>query len=499
MLLNIFRKKYDHPLADIKAVHALIEKLPKKDAYQSLMELSEWVESVADNTDFKLDHQYAVLRLLDEAVQPFAQRLARDYFTIQESNKYYENRLWLVLGNLYRHTTRAYCAVFNRYCNGDKQAHAITAQVPQLAAHAVYSMTWQLKYVCAHYGSIDMAVWSELARIYRHAEQQNYLDAPLELSFSASGGATLKQQIAHLLGWYGCGVDTLSALYMHLTERIVAQHCADIYLGPQQDATSLFSFDLERPSAPLRVKADSIALLSTRFVSMTPILPKFESLIASLEANTVPDNFDLAGTFEAKHVLDAAKFLQGYLIEPPVRRSARRKIDKVTLSVVNGLDAVLGCAEAGSDEKLTDSWEIDDVSLSGFSTQLSEKRSVDLRIGSLFGVRPEGVAYWGVAVARRLIRDSKKQLNVGVEILANRFTVATLSQRGESASEHAVLWLKTEESASSGEVRLLMKSGTFSTQAGQTLQAEGNSYSLAVVALQEMGPEYDLAIFRIAE
>ena len=258
MLSGIFGKKSDHPLADIKSAQALLDDLPKNDPHKMLMELSEWIESASDNTDFKLDHQFAVLLLLDETAQPYVRKLARDYFAPQELSKFQENRLWLVLGNLFRHTAKAYCAVFSRYCSGDKGAGAVKPHVPLLAARTVHSMTGRLKYICTHYGPIDKTIWENLAQIYRHGEQQQYLDMPINLYSGASGNTTVKRQIGHLLGWYGCGVDTLNPLCMHLTERIVAQHSSDIHIGAQQDENSLFSFDLDHPAAPMRVKVDDM-------------------------------------------------------------------------------------------------------------------------------------------------------------------------------------------------------------------------------------------------
>jgi len=201
MLSGIFGKKSDHPLADIKSVQALLDDLPKNDAYQSLMELTGWIESVADNTAFKLDHQLAVLRLLDETAQFYARKLARDYFTPQEPNKFQENRLWLVLDNWCRHTAKAYYAVFSRYCSGDKGAGAIKAQLPLLAARVVYAMTGQLKYTCAHYGQVDNTIWGNLAQLYRHAEQQQYLDTPLALYSGVAGnhGARRVGAVARLV------------------------------------------------------------------------------------------------------------------------------------------------------------------------------------------------------------------------------------------------------------------------------------------------------------
>ena len=125
MLAGIFGKKSDHPLADAKSVQELLENLPKNDAHKSLMELTELIESVTRNTEFKLDHQFAVLRMIDEAAQPYARKLAREYFTPFEINKFQENRLWLVLGNYFRQVANAYYAAFNRFCSAEKGSNTI--------------------------------------------------------------------------------------------------------------------------------------------------------------------------------------------------------------------------------------------------------------------------------------------------------------------------------------------------------------------------------------
>ena len=502
MLSGIFGKKSDHPLADMKSAQALLNDLPKNDAHKMLMELSEWIESVSDNTDFKLDHQFAVLLLLDETAQPYARKLARDYFAPQELNKFQENRLWLVLGNLFHHTSKAYCAVFNRYCDGHKNAAAVKPHVPLLAARAVHSMTMRLKYICMHYGPIDKAIWENLAHICRHAEQQQYLDKPLGLYSGIPGNTTVKHQIGHLLGWYGCGVDTLNPLCMHLTERIVAQYGSDIGMTAQQDGDSLFSFDLDRPAAPMRVKVGATVHPSTRFIGMAAMQPKLDALIKELKKNTVPENLNLGGAYDAELVREAAQFLMDYLSEPPLRRNMRRGI-KVNLNVTNGFAKVIERTDVGlnfSDEPPAH-WEIDDISVSGFFTVLPAQGADGLRIGSLLGIQPDGVPHWGVAVVRRMMRDDANRLHVGVEMLANQITGVALSQSGGGSEEfengQPALWLHEKQGASSGETSLLMKTGAFSAHRSLLTQLDGKNYLLIPNGLQERGLDYELAKFRV--
>lgn len=505
MLSGIFGKKSDHPMADIKSAQALLDDLPKNDAHKMLMELTEWMESVSDSPDFKLDYRFEVLRLLDETAQPYTRKLARDYFTPQELNKFQENRLWLALGNWFRHAAVAYSKAFDRYCGGDKGANTIKAQLPLLAACAVYAMTRQLKYISAHYGPVDSAIWNSLARIYQHAEQQQYLDTPVTIYSSMAGDTTVRSELGRLLGWYGCGINSLKPLYMHLTERIVGQYRFSIDIGAQQGADSLFGFDLEHPSAPVCIKAGAEARPSMRFVGMAAMQPKLTELIKVLEKGATPENLNLGGVYDAGLVSEAARHIMNYLTAPPSRRSARRQI-KVNLNVVSGFTRVVEHTDVGLNfsEEEPAHWDVEDISASGFRTVLPATQGTDsIRIGSLLGMQPDGVGYWGVAIIRRLMRNDANQLQIGAEILANQIAGVALSQSGGGGGGfedgQPALWLQTRPGEPSGEARLLMKADTFSPHRSLQTRLGGKKYLLIPVSLQEKGDDYDLARFRLIE
>lgn len=502
MLSGIFGSKSDHPMADIKSAQALLNDLPKSDAYKSLTELSDWLELVADNADFKPDHQFAVSCLLDETAQPHARRLSSDYFMTQAENKFQEHRLWLALDSYYRHAAKAYFAVFNRYCCGDKGGGTIKEQLPLLAARAVHAMTRQLKYTCTHYGPVDNQIWGNLAQLYRHAEQQQYLDTPFALYPGVTGSTSVKGEAGRLLGWYGCGINSLKPLCMHLTERIVGQYCAAIEVGAQRGANSLFSFDLDHPAAPAQVKAGIAATPSMRFVGLAAMQPKLAALVNALEKGSVPESLNLGGVYDAEPVREAAQYLLNYLAAPPSRRNARRAI-KVGLNVVNGFAGMIGRIDAAqnSGDVQPARWDAEDISASGFRSVLSAQTD-GIRIGSLLGVQPEGVSHWGVAVVRRLKRDDANRLHVGAEMLANQVSGVALSQSGRGGGFEdglPALWLHAKPDEPSGVVQLLMKAGAFSAHRSLQTRLDGKNYLLLPSKLQEKGPDYDLASFRVIE
>lgn len=499
MLAGIFGKKSDHPLADIKSAQALLENLPRNDAYKSLIELTEWIEALSESIDFKLDHQLAVLRLLDEAAQPYARKLIREYFTPFEINKFQENRLWLALGNFSRLTALAYYMVFTRYCNADKGSVAIKAHIPLLVARSLNATTSQLKYICAHYGQIDKTIWTNVAHLYKHAEQLQYLTTPIKL-YSSAPATSVKCEVARLLVWFDKGLLALSPLYMHLTERLVAQYCSTIDISLEVSGNSRLSFDLHQASEPTRINMGATAHHAMRFISMPTMQAKLEELMKVLNKNIIPEDMNLGGSYEPEIIREAVRYLLAYLISPPVRRNVRHAAN-VTLNVISGFDEVIqrSNADMSAYDEPTAHWVTEEISVSGFSSILPSG-SNNIGIGSLLGIQPDGVTHWGVAVVRRLLRDDANQLRAGAEIIANQVVVVLLNQNANELNHHSALWLFAKQGESdSGTQLLLMPADSFVANLSLKIQLEGKNYLLIPVGLQEKGLDYDLAKFKLIE
>lgn len=505
MFSKLFGKKSDHPLADIKSAQALLDDLPRNDPHKLVMEVTDWIESVSGNPDFKIDYRFAVLRLLDETAQPYLRKLMADYFTPAELNQFQENRLWLVLGTYFRNVSGAYLSILKNYAAGEKGAAALKPQLPMLAIRALNAMIGQLKYACAHYASIDNSFWSDVAKICKHAEQQQYLDTVCELYTGAASETTVKTELGRLVAWYGCGVSSLSPLAMHLTERIIFQYRPCVEIGASVDAHSLFSLDLDRPLAPMRVKVEATTHAQMRFVNMWTMKPKLESLIQILEKNVVPDDIDLGRKYPAEIVREAARYLLNYIVSPPLRRNTRRSI-RVDLSVVNSFAKVVEQTNVGlnfsNEQPLR--WQIEDISVDGFRTVLPVQSANGIHIGCLFGVQPDGMdGQWGVAVVRRMTRDDAKQLHVGAEILSNHIVGVNLSVSGGGGggfeAGQAALWLLSAQEIVSGEAQIIMKAETFSMNRSLQTAMNGKRYLLIPNALISKGRDYDFAQFRVIE
>ena len=501
MLSGIFGGKSDQPMADIKSAQAYLDGLPKNNAHEMLMELTGCMEQVSDNADFRLVNQFAVLDFLDETAQPYVRKLTREYFTPNKLNKFQENHLWLVLGGFFSQAAKAHLALFKRCCNGEKGTAAIKSQEPLLAARAVYAMMGQIKYTCARYGTIDSAIWSNVAHLWRHAEQKQYLNKPFVL-YKGMGGnnTTVNYELGHMLGWYGYGAGALDPLFMHLSERITNQYRSRITLVENRDEYCTFGFDLDHPSEPMRVKANVSESPSTRFISMAAMQSELEELIRALEKNIVPEYLDLGGPYGAELVYDATQHLLAYLANQPSRRSMRRGV-KASLIVVNGFSDLADRTEIGlnfTEEELKH-WKIENISAGGFRAVLPAQGADRIQIGNLLGIQPEGMEQWGVAVVRSLRHNDNNQLCVGAEMLASHVVGVALNQNGASAEEggQPAIWLQTGHGELSGEILLLMESGRFSAQHSLQARLNGQNFFLLSGELQEKGIDYDLVKFHV--
>ena len=466
-------------MADVKSAQALLNNLPKNDTLKSIMELTDWIESVASREDFRLADQWSVLNLLDETAQPYVKKLVCEYFTLPDMHAFQGNRLCMALGNFSRQMCNAYCLMFARYCKNDA-----VARLPVLVARAVRLMGEQLKYMVVHYQTHDETVWRNFAALYHHAEQQGYLDDTVNLYPTVTG--TVRTEAGKLTAWYACGITSLSPRSMHLAELIFAKNSDAIAVSGDPGSQDFCSFDLSLSRPPVRILQDAKTSPGLRYVSVVRMQARLEALIRILEKNILPEEMHLGCAYTAEWVMEAAQYVVSHVATPPQRLAKRREL-KAKLSVVFGCENLLSCA-AGREMEVMQ-MTLENASPGGFYAELSGKGADSVRIGHVFGVKNAGGL--GVSIVRRLSRDAEGKLHAGAEILTNRAILVTL-QSGEGGTQ---LWLHAEN----GLATMLMQADVFSMQRSLKVLFDGRKYLLMPVRLLESGLDYDLASFRVIE
>lgn len=504
-MLGIFGKKSDHPLADIKSAQQVLQDIPKNDALNTVQELTSWIESILELAeDFRLDHEFAVLRMFDEAAQPHVRKLMRDYFAIQPVSKFQESRLWTVLNGFYMQCELVHYDVLTRYINDGRGASGVKPDLALLVSRGIAALTGRLKMSAARYALVEPSLWNHLADFYAHAETHDYQDDAVGLYPGVPGNTSVKQELAALLVWYGVGAGVLSPLHEHITERLIAYAGKGLRVDGQYNANALFVFDLAQPTPPMRVASDATIHPALRFFSVIDELQQLVLLSKTLEKGIVPDEVNFSGaTYDVDLVRDILRRLIDSLTQPlPTRRNPRRKIS-VNLKVANGFFRMLEQADVGLNFFNPDTaeiWDVEDISATGFRSVLPASHVDGIKIGSLIGSKPENVSNWGAGIVRRLSRDENNNLHVGVEVLSTQIVGISLTDRAQAADEDMQIALYLNRPAdSSGEAWLLMRPNTFSPNRSLNMDLNGKGYLLLPLALVETGDDYDLARYRRME
>ncbi|MDD5058514.1 MAG: hypothetical protein PHQ60_11640 [Sideroxydans sp.] len=502
VVLGLFGKKSDHPLADMKSAQLILDDVPRNDPFKALQELGDWVEAIREEAkNFRLDHQWAVLRLFDQAAQPYLRKLLCDYFSVQSLSQFQENRLWTLLERYLTQSELCHFDVLTRYRKGEKGASSVKPDLTLLCARGISANTGRLKLAAARYTLVEPWLWEHLAGYYGLAEAQNFQDELVSLYPGVN--STVAQEFAVLMVWYGSSAGTLSPLQEHITERLFAHLGKGLQISKAYNASGLFIFDLAQPTPPMRASLEITLHPSLRYFDAEAMKPQLDSLIKTLDKGILPENFNLYGAkYESEMLRDfAQRLLQSLVLPAPMRRSPRRKIN-VNLKVASGFFRMLEKTDVGPnfDEHNGEIWDVEDISASGFRSVIPMSRADGIKIGTLLGSRPESVSHWGAGVVRRLSRDKEGNLHVGVEILSHRFVGVPLKDQAQPGAESDMAGIYLNRpSDTSGEAWLLMKPEIFSASRSMTMQMDGKEYLLLPLALVEHGHDYDLARYRMME
>lgn len=499
-MLGFFSNKSDHPLANLKSVQQLLDDQPKTDSVEILHEFGDWIEALFDAENaFRLDHQLAVMRMLDEAAQPHLRKIIHSYFAAVPPASFQENRLWGAMNGYYTFIELGYLHLIRGLQNGEKGSSSVKPHLALISARGIFASFGKLECSAVRYAQIDPLLWQHLAEFYAIAEVEQCQDEIIQLYAGLKAQTSVQHLLASVLMWYSVGVGVFKPLDLHISKCLMIHLCQSFVISEHAEAGSLFVFDLENSTSPVRVTDDGAMYpTSTRFMSVGQAPNRFDSLLKTLAKNLVPDelNFGVAYSAEVvtEVVLRLASVCQSSL---PTRKHPRRKI-QMGVNVLNGFFKViektheglsLGAAES-------ESWEVEDMSATGLRCVLPQGRANSVKIGSLIGLQPEKAGHWGAGIVRRLRRDEQNNLHIGVRIIANKvLNVVLVDPDGGPESEQAALLLdRTDEKGS--ESWMLVKPDTFSINRSPTLTLGNQSYLLMPLALVEKGEDFDLVRYR---
>jgi len=500
-MLGIFSNKSDHPLANLKAAQQLLDDLPKVDSVEVLHEIGQWIEALFDPAnEFRLDHQFAVLRMLDEAAHPHLRKIIHSYFAAVPPNAFQENRMWGAMNAYFTFCELGYLDLQIGLKNGEKGSSAIKASLSLVIARGMYAVSGRMECAAVKYSQFDPQLWIRMAEFYAYAETENCLDEQLSPYAGPGASTSVSRLFACVLMWYTASVGSFRPLDLHIAKRLIVYLSKSFVVSEQYQADSLFTFDLAHPASPTRVKEEGTMYPPTvRFVGIGAAFDQLDSLIKTLGKDMVPEELNMGVAYSPVAVSEVVRRLVAYFQTTlPVRRPARRKI-KMNISVLSGFFNMVEQTnvDLNLNDPVSESMEVEDISANGLSYVLPAGRASSVKIGTLVGLQPEQALHWGAGIVRRLRRDTENNLHVGVRILANK-VLSVEMHGGSDLTKHPALFLERPDDQNA-ESWLLMKTDTFSINQSPTMLLGDQSFLMLPLALEEKGADFDIVRYRKME
>jgi len=491
-MLGIFSSKSNHPLADAKEARRVFDELSMREAGVALDEVCGWLESVSGDELFKLSDRLALVSQLDEAAQPHARKLGRDYLTSPRLGRQQEYKLWQANHDFWAQLGNAYDACLARYTAQEKGGEAIKAELPRLVARMLRAFSARLKWDQFRYGPIAADLWQRMGRAYLVAEQGEFSRQALTPYAAMPGESTVEYEYLKALVFQASSMDSLLPLEIEIAERFIAHFLPQFVFTAEVRPDNVYWVDADKPAPPKRLAVLPQIAPSLRFFSAGPALAKLEAMQRQVERGEVPAEVNLGGQYSARVVLPVLRHLAMYWAPRPPMRSHDRHRVKSRLTVVNGLaNTHASLSDKGSES--SEAWVVDDVSLGGMGAQVPLGANDWVRIGSLVGMQPEGGSNWLVGVIRRFSRETPTQGAVGIETLSKSPQAIAGDLGGMDCNAILLDTLHTGDT-----VRAILPSAAFEPAIPLVFAWQGRSARLDPIEQLETGVDFDLGLYRVA-
>lgn len=487
--------KPDHPMADAKDARRILEELPAQDAVKALDELAHWHESLSLAEGFAPAQRIELLLLVDDAAQPRARKLTRDYLGQALGSRFQENRLWTALHEYWRQAGLAFARGVDLFLQGAKGAEAARGTLPLLVARALRAAAQQIKWMHMRYGPYDYAVWGVLNRVYAFAEARRLAQVSVTMYPGLNAQSTPTLEFARAALFSAAAPEGLLPAEIDLADRIVGELAGHFAVGAAPAPGLPYWTDLDKSMAPQRALQPPPAAPGLRCLGAGSALEEVKRLAERIRAtDALPSGLNLVQGDSPEMVLEVLEHLSLYWSpQVPERKHQRHRVSSL-LTVASGLQGVMDTL-AAAPVSTAETWVIENVSAGGFGALVPQVKGDWLRVGALVAIQPEGGNNWVVGMIRRVSKNAGQQARVGIQTLSRVPAVSQFAVSGaRNITEQGVL-LRGNDPASS-DVQIALRPGVFAP--GQNLEAtrDGRRHIYMPTGFGERGEDYEIGRFR---
>ena len=452
---------------NVDEARKLLVKLPRKDAYKSLDELTSWLTSVKDTPNFRPDEHLKVIMFLDENGQKFYDELLQLYLGEPHLQDFEGIHLWRGLHNFVKALSEAYGICLDEYRQAESKSSFITSNLTVICVRLMRAVAEQMKIEMMHYVDIEKVVWKRLFDCYNFSLEHEVSESLVFAYPRQTLHISPERELLRALILNVSSPDTLAQDQIEVCARIITRMVSSFDFSDTHDPECLYYINLSKPSAPGRIESGVPASTGIRYFGAAKTVPKVTDLIHQHEKENAAQEQRFGTEFTPAGKLTVLKHLQMYWgKDHPYRHQERRTIHSA-VEIIHGFNAIsklvphmdVDNAQNISEKEATmlkerssislvgiednvdfttEKWPVSDVSIEGIGGELPKNAGSWVKIGDLCGIKAEKSSVWWVGSIRRFHTNEKNVFHFGIEILAKKPLSVWLRTLGKGAEKVSV-------------------------------------------------------------
>lgn len=534
-MLDWLEKKPNHPMTSVAEARKLVEELPQ-DPQKALADLTQWLTSVSETPDFRVDVRAQVLGVVDETAQPLERAVRALYLSHPDVRGGHGREQWQLVYEFWSQLAAGYGVCRREFQSGAKGAGAAKDMLALVGAREMRALGQRMKLLLMRYQPLEEPLWAALYESYAFAESRRHVSENFKAYPNDPIGTSVRTEFAKALMLEMAGADSLSVPKIELAFRIVYRFAPLFVLGSEPVAGTTFVADLSAPKPPRPVSIDERPGPTLRFFGMGEAKPKLDEMITQNEQGLLAEEHRLGEEFSSGEKITVLKqLLLQWGPNPPHRARTRVKISG-ELSIVHGYHAVcrhIVNIEASSMGEVTENMEVkarqkaglglaadeveeppelwmqQDASDMGVGALVPASAGKWVAVGCLCAIKPAGDSRWWAGVVRRLNADDKNRLGAAIEVLAKKPAAVWLrvlgrheakvsdweSASGSFAYEYLHAVMLTDHAKAHDRPVLLLEKNRFVPGQIYEMMVGDKSRHVILKEFLEQGEDYDLGSF----
>jgi hypothetical protein len=480
----MFNRKPLHPLADLRAVRALVDALPPDNPRAAILEIARSLESLVLDAGFGATQRSSVIAALEEAGGAQLAEIAGAAIRTESETADPGKPAWSVAYEYYSALALAWRRALKEIAHNPRRA----AEIPGLGASMLSAEAAQLRWGYAGYRAGEIETWQRCLRVYAELERRNIARARTSSISNGRDSASPQEALLRMLLLATAGPDGMDPTEIEIADRVADEVAGRCTLSTVRPENASYWIDLDSPHSPRRTVFRAPSSSGVRFVGTEA--GERSALAASTAAR-------LRTEFPEWRIARTLERLAIHWGPVPQERRGRRTPLTQAIRLTFGFDCILDLLDPLHSLDLHGStheeWSTADASSGGFLAVRDAQEPTTLRIGALVATQAADGAPWALGIVRRRQHTDGARLAAGIECIARRPAIAPVELTTEEGRllrrDFAIV---IDPAAAGASNQILTRAGFFRRGARVRLLLDGKTLELAPADKLARGLDFEI-------